>query len=105
MLSPSPIHSPVGFTALRSAVPEGMRLGLICNAPWWLDNVWYLIKRFLPARTVAKLRVFRQGDAAFLQELHAHVEPTQVPRCFGGEAAEPWPFSEGGDVAVEQTGA
>jgi len=80
-------------------LPEGMRKCLICNAPWWVGRVWNVVKLLLPARTVAKVSLFRQDRPDdFMAELLSRVDIDQVPQWLGGTAATPWPYGEGGSV-------
>ena len=52
-----------------------------------------LVKPLLPARTAAKVSLFRADHQdAFLQELLSRVSAEQIPPWAGGEADEPWPY-------------
>ena len=69
----------------------------MCNVPWVINALWGTAKRMLPARDAARVQLFKSGDPHFIRELTKHVAIEQVPRCFGGESDEPWPYHvEGG---------
>ena len=73
-------------------LPEGFHTTLVCNVPWVIKSLWGTARRMLPARDAARVQLFKSGDPHFLRELTKHVAIEQVPRCFGGESDEPWPY-------------
>lgn len=80
-------------------MPEGSRLFLVGGAPWWVGRVWQVLKKLVPARTLAKVQLFRSdAEADFRAAVAKQVAPEQTPPWCGGVAAQPWPYGEGGDV-------
>lgn len=91
------VEDPV-YPAGEHPLPEGMRKCLICNAPWWIGRVWDVVKLLLPARTVAKVSLFRADrPEEFMAEMLKRVDIDQVPDWLGGKAAG-WPYLVGGTV-------
>ena len=77
-----------------------MRKCLVCGAPWWMGRVWQVVQVLLPARTIAKFSLYRDdAHDAFMAELTTRVELDQIPAWCGGQATEPWPYGEGGEIA------
>jgi hypothetical protein len=81
--------------------PELTRCIYVTNMPWVADHLWQLCKRLMPARDVARVRIYGQGKGAhkkFLSEFEQLVEVEQVPELFGGTNTEAWAYGMGGDV-------
>ena len=88
-------------------MPEGTRHFMVCHAPWLLFQAWQAIKGVaVPQRVLSKVSIFGEGREQcelFAQELFARVDPSQVPTWLaGGTSTAPWPYGDGGRVAVGQ---
>lgn len=84
--------------------PELTRCVFVTNMPWVADHLWQLSKRLMPARDVARVRIFGQNKTAqkrFINELEKYVDLSHVPSLFGGKSDEPWQYGTGGDVPVD----
>jgi hypothetical protein len=91
------------FPAGEHPFPELTRCIYVIGMPWAADHLWQLCKRLMPARDVARVRIFGQGKAAhskFVAEFEQLVETDQVPVLFGGTNRQPWAYGMGGDVPV-----
>ena len=78
--------------------PDGASAIWMVNMPWFVDSFWSVCKNMLPPSERAKIRMFGKSDPGFLLALEERVAMDQVPPCFGGSSAEPWPYGDGGDV-------
>lgn len=63
--------------------PETLHCMLILNAPGFFSFSWAVIKKFLDARTAARIQVFSSEEKG-LQALSGLIESSQIPRDFGG---------------------
>ena len=65
-----------------------------------VGQVWSLVKTLMPARTVAKVSLFRADrPEEFKAELLQRVDLSQIPDWLGGHATG-WAHGEGGSDAV-----
>ena len=81
-----------------------MRKCIVCNAPRWVGQVWSLVKTLMPARTVAKVSLFRADrPEEFKAELLQRVDLSQIPNWLGGHATG-WAHGEGGSVPTDFKG-
>jgi hypothetical protein len=63
--------------------PETLHCMLILNAPGFFSFSWTIIKKFLDARTAARIQVFSSEEKG-LQALRALIGSAQIPRDYGG---------------------
>jgi hypothetical protein len=63
--------------------PETLHCMLILNAPAFFSFSWTIIKKFLDARTAARIQVFSNEEKG-LQALRALIGSAQIPRDYGG---------------------
>jgi len=61
--------------------PELMRKCHMINAPWIFNTIWWIIKGWLAARTIAKINVL---GSTFLQELQEDITLENIPAAIGG---------------------
>lgn len=78
--------------------PDGATAIWMVGLPWFIETLWRAVLAMLPPAEQAKVRLFGNKDAFFMEELSTRVALDQVPPCFGGTSTEPWPYGEGGDV-------
>ena len=69
--------------------------------PWIADTLWRAAKQLMPARDVARVKIYgqaRSAQAKFLSDLCGLVDKAQIPALFGGASLEPWRYSLGCEV-------
>ena len=74
---------------------------VIINAPWTLSVAWKVIRRWLDARTVEKIRIVR-GPEEYQPELDALIDRTELPCDFGGDGpplTNPYEQQDAAEVA------
>lgn len=83
----------------EAPLPDGAVQIWMVGLPWFVEKLWALVKRLMPPAEQAKIRMFAQKDARYLEQLSTRVPLDRVPPAFGGSSRERWPYGEGGDVA------
>lgn len=61
-------------------------LKFFVNVPYFMTWIYWLVKPVMPARTFAKLRVAGVSPPTIGKELLPHIEASELPRAYGGEA-------------------
>eukprot|EP00980_Cylindrotheca_fusiformis_P021916 scaffold8747_cov96-Cylindrotheca_fusiformis.AAC.11 len=64
--------------------PETLHCMLILNAPGFFSFSWTVIKKFLDARTAARIQVFSSEEKG-LQALRALIGSEEIPQDYGGQ--------------------
>ncbi|XP_055323322.1 SEC14-like protein 4 [Sitodiplosis mosellana] len=64
--------------------PEILKCCYIINVPKVFAIVFNIVKRFLDEYTLGKILIFKQDSKKWLPKMLEHVDPSQIPKYFGG---------------------
>ena len=73
---------------LQNCYPQGVQSYFVCNAPFWIQGPWNVMKLLLPVRVVSKLdflnpKRYKSDQDKILRFIPAE----QLPSQFGGNGA------------------
>jgi hypothetical protein len=78
--------------------PELLRKCYMVNTPWVFTSIWYIIKGWVAAKTVAKVSLL---GGSFMEELLEEVDEENIPVLIGGKSTvndsavyEAYPFDK-----------
>ncbi|EDV96418.1 SEC14-like protein 2 [Drosophila grimshawi] len=68
--------------------PELLKRCYIINAPKLFSVAFNIVKKFLDENTTSKIHIYKTGSDKWQQQLFAHVDPKNFPKCWGGQLVD-----------------
>ncbi|CAJ1949931.1 unnamed protein product [Cylindrotheca closterium] len=73
---------------LQNCYPQGVESYFVCNAPFWIQGPWKLLKPLLPVRVVSKLDFLNpKENEPDRDQILRFLPSSQLPTQFGGVSA------------------
>jgi hypothetical protein len=85
--------------------PDIMEKAFHINAPKIFNDVWYFVKGFLPAYSVAKINIY---STSYLEPMRKQIPIENIPTCIGGMfeiSNEPFEFDLSDEGGLHYDGA
>lgn len=76
---------------MQDCYPQHIETYFVCNAPWWIEQFWKILKPLLPKRVVSKLDFVNPAESEEdAERLQQFIDLKYLPKRLGGKS-EVWP--------------